>query len=302
MNWFDNPIFGRVRKSDEESPIDPRFLALSPEKKKAYEEAKRVRQELTRELPLTKEDREEQDAVWDDVVFELLRTDKIPLTMYAADPLSFPTNRFSTSAIIAESGHAHDPRVKYGDRDTIGVEAKSGRKINLDAPFGLCIVYEHGAPTVPAKGPLEEDVETMLGAESKPTPKTRFEPIVTLGFFIDYRQKILFIDQLQGGDTSKERETDKGARARMQFEHNSSAFALFKIARGLALRAGLNGIALRKPKSNQWPSVSVPAETGTKKTVYQIVAELGELDPAPLKDYYYESLIGKGMKMEESVV
>lgn len=294
MSWLDNRIFGRVRKTGEESPIDPRFQKLSKDKKKIYEQARHTRQELVRELPLTREDVEEQNAVWNDLMFALLETDKIPLTMYAADPLKFNTKRFSTSVLIAENAHAHDPRVKYGDRDTIAVEGKSGWKMNMDAPFGLSIVFEHQKPIVKTKGPVEASIDALIGEEEEPAPKSYFEPIATLGFFVDYRQKILFIDQLQGGGTSAERETPKGERARMQFEHESAAYALFRAARSLALRAGMRGIALRKPEANEWPSVSVPAQTKTRKTTYEIVAELAELDPAPLKDYYYESLEGKG--------
>lgn len=278
MPSFDNPIFGKVQTTEYESAIDPRVAQLAPAERAVYERSFKHRQPHVGRMPLSAEDKKAQDKQWDEFMFALLSVNTMPLANYAAKPAAFPADRYSLQYLVTEDEELFDGTKPYELRDTSVVEPHSVRRIHLDAPYGLCIVYKHeGTMTIPGDGIYPG--------------RGKFEAISTASFTVDLTKRVLVVDHLQGGDTNSTRASKEGKVARAVFERGEGKLrenaetALFEAVCQVAHRAGLRGVALRKASSNQWKNVR-DAHAAGKPTPYERVSNIKHLRGFAAKDYY----------------
>lgn len=284
MESNEDPAFSRGKNIDREAFIDPRAARLAPEERKIYEETLSFRERYHGQSTLSPEDIRTQDRRWSDFMWALLGADTIPLGLYAGDPARFPSEKYALQYLVSDDPYVFNPNFTYRERDTIVVEPHSKRRIYLDAPYGLTILYRHDEPIitrygyVPAQDPHAQDV-------------SHYEPISTASFVIDLKRRVLLIDHLQGGDTDNKRATAEGKAARAIFEigegkeRQNAETALFDAICELARRAGFRGVGLRKAPFNLWPSVHDAHKAG-KSNPYDRVAHIKKLKGFAAKEYF----------------
>ena len=276
-SWFDNPIFGRVRKAEAESEIDPRISRLSTEHRKTYETLLALREQNQKITGQPKGEAQAENALWTDFMLSLFALPgSIDLTPYTKDPVGFAAwrDRLTVVPICSENIAAHDSRKRYGQRDNATVEPHSGRHINLDAPYAVCLLLRHDEQKISVKSELQEAIEELTGDHraNEVSKKTSWEVLGVAGFTPSYGKdgkSALLVDQLQGGNTAHDPVTPLGQEAMALFKAGAT-YALFQVAEELARHADMNAIALRTREANDWPNVSVPKQ---QRTPYVVVPE-----------------------------
>ncbi len=211
---------------------------------------------------------ETADKRWSRFALSMLEAIHTPLKRYAGNPESFEKlkDRFALVPLISHVGTAHKSELPYGRRSSYETESVSKDSIAMDSPFGYVVRYLNS--------------------------KDKWEVISVLTFVPDFENGVLYVDQVQGGNTSRGRASEDGRDAHYKFEKpplETLETALYDVARDLARRYGMKEVALRKGEHNWWVAVKDKAEKTA--TVYERIALLRGMQNKEEDEYYRESLV-----------
>lgn len=277
-----HPYEGKPRSEEEreQQEFEERFANLSKDEQRVYKSALECRAFLEEHRELWKGPKnlyrskdevvqalESHDKRWSRFALSMLEGAHAQLTEYAGNPASFAAiaERFAIDSFISTASTAHMTGRRYGERSSYLIDPVSKDGIYFDAPFGYAVRYRR------------DDGE--------------WETVSVLSFIPDFQKNILYVDQVQGGNTARGRSSEEARKARYKFERPplvTLETVVYGIVRELARRTCMQEIALRKGKHNRWFAVNEKAKNAA--TVYERIALLYGMQNTPEETYYRDQL------------